>query len=69
MHILFVSPEVANAAIKQFTGKTFNDKPMFVCHSQSTFQLFIGNIPYDYTLGQFRAMMESFGQIERILIG
>ena len=60
---------MADAAIKQFTGKTFNDKPMFVCHSQSTFLLFVGNIPYDYTVEQFRYLMAPYGQIERIFIG
>ena len=69
VHILFASPEVASNAIKQFTGKTFNDKPMFVCYSQSTFLLFVGNLPYDYTHAKFRTMMEPFGQIERIFIG
>ena len=67
-HILFRSTDVAKRALTSLKGKIFRGRPVSPTFSQSDFLLFVGNVPYNYTVDQFREMMSPFGDIERIFI-
>eukprot|EP00794_Sanderia_malayensis_P007939 gene7939-8794_t len=67
-HILFSNPNEAKKALSFIRGKKFKERILGASYSQNEFMLFVGNLPYDCTLQQFRDMVEQHGPIERIFL-
>ena len=65
---MLINKDEASKVLSYLKGKYFKGNLIQAGYSQSEFLFFVGNIPYFYTAMQFRNMVITVGELERVIL-